>query len=93
MGQQGASCFNTISDNSRDIEKEAWDKERFGMLCTKAESFANWKEALLKLCTLAKKRCTYIAKKKIIEFTDRVDEFSNSLISVSLDEEENDRNN
>jgi hypothetical protein len=98
-GPYGASCFHTLSDRKRDIPKETWDivsvgpDHRFGMICTSAESFANWKEALLKLCTLAKKRCTYIAKKKIIEFTDRIDEFSNSLISVSLDEEENDRNN
>lgn len=86
MGQQGASCFNTISDNSRDIEKEAWDKERFGMLCTKADSFANWKEAILKLCKLAGKRCKYDVKKKIIKFNNKVIDFSNSAESYSLDE-------
>jgi len=85
MGQQGASCFNTISDNSRDIEKEEWDKERFGMLCTKAESFANWKQAILKLCKLAGKRCKYDVKKKIIKFNDKVLSFSMLLESQSID--------
>jgi hypothetical protein len=86
MGQQGASCFNTISDNSRDIEKDEWDKERFGMLCTKAESFANWKQAILKLCKLAGKRCKYDVKKKIIKFNDKVIDFSNTAESYAIDE-------
>lgn len=92
-GPYGASCFHTLTDESRDIEKEEWDRERFGMICTNAESFADWKESLLKLCKLAGKRCRYIVKKKIIEFSDKVDGFSKSLISVSVDESSNDGNN
>jgi len=87
MGQQGASCFNTISDDSRNIEKDAWDKERFGMLCTKSDSFANWKEAIQKLCKLAGKRCKYDIKKKIIEFDNKVISFVNLAESYAVDEQ------
>jgi hypothetical protein len=58
MGSLGASCFNTLSDQSRDIEKAEWDAERLDMVCTKAEYFANWKAAILKLCKKTK-ICSY----------------------------------
>lgn len=78
-GPLGASCFHTLTDESRDIEKEQWDQERFGMICTNAASFADWKESLLKLCKLAGKRCRYVVEKKIIEFNDKVESFTLSL--------------
>ena len=50
MGDAGASCFNTLSDNSRDLTKSEWDAIRFGQVCTSKESITNWKTAILKLC-------------------------------------------
>ena len=85
-GQFGASCFKTLSDNTRDIEKAKWDEERFGMICTKAENFADWKASILKLCQMAGKRCKYDVKNKVIRFNERVESFSKSLEFVAIDE-------
>jgi hypothetical protein len=65
MGELGASCFETHSSNSRDLSKEQWDKERFGQVCTHAETLSNYKTALEKLCYMTKK-CT-IEQKKILK--------------------------
>jgi hypothetical protein len=73
LGQDGASCFNTLSDKQRDIAKAEWDKERFGMICTKAQTFADWQASILKLCK-ASKRCTYEGKKVIFNFMQNVNE-------------------
>jgi len=71
LGSSGASCFNTLSDKQRDIEKEAWDKERVGMICTKSETFADWQASILKLCK-SSGRCTFENKKIIINFMENV---------------------
>lgn len=60
-GALGASCFHTLSDDSRSLLKSDWDKERIGMVCTKAESFGEWKKVLLKLCDETG-YCTYKIK-------------------------------
>lgn len=57
MGVLGASCFHTLSEKTRDIDKDTWDVERLGKLCTAPESFANLKAAILKLCDETQ-RCT-----------------------------------
>ena len=85
-GPYGASCFNTLSDNTRDIEKEQWDEERFGMICTKSSNFAEWKTAILKLCKMAGRRCKYDVQKKVIIFNERVENFTKSLEFVAIDE-------
>lgn len=58
MGKFGAACFHTLSDAEREIKKIQWDAERFGMLCTTADSFTNWKTAIQQLCSDSK-LCTY----------------------------------
>lgn len=58
MGESGASCFHTLSATTRDIAKPDWDKERVGKICTAAESFANLKASILKLCKLPASHCT-----------------------------------
>lgn len=68
-GPLGAFCFNTLSDKSRDIAKEDWDKERFGMICTKSENFAEWKASLLKLCKDSK-----ICSMEVIKTVEALDE-------------------
>lgn len=65
MGDLGASCFKTHSDEQRDLSKEDWDRARFGQLCTGADVFANYKTALEKLCYITKS-CT-IEEKKILK--------------------------
>ena len=75
LGNDGASCFNTHNDNIRDVLPEAWEKERFGMLCTKAETFADWKATILKLCKLAGNRCSYDEQKNLVIFMDKVNGF------------------
>lgn len=74
LGSDGAECFTTLSGQSRTISPGDWDDERFGMICSKADTFANWKKAILKLCKLSK-RCKYDVKKKIIEFGDNVESY------------------
>ena len=81
FGDDGASCFNTQNDNSRDLTKEEWDKERFSMLCTSPTNFAEIQAAILKLCT-ATKRCTYDSKKKLIALRNKFDNHIETVISI-----------
>jgi len=71
MGEDGAYCFYTLSNDFRELDKAEWDKERFGQVCTKAETLAEWKANLLKLC---KKTglCTYETKKMISDFVTKM---------------------
>lgn len=62
MGELGASCFHTLTDDSRDLDKYDWDKERFGQLCTQPENFTALKTAIEKLC-YKNKKCTFEEKK------------------------------
>jgi hypothetical protein len=82
LGSDGASCFNTLNDDSRDIPKESWDSERFGMLCTSSDNFANWQAAILKLCTAARNRCTFDTKKKIIELREKLDAHNERVYKI-----------
>jgi len=73
FGSEGSSCFNTHNDDTRDVSYQEWEDERFGMICTKAETFADWKANILKLCKVAGRRCRFEEKKNIIIFMDKVD--------------------
>jgi len=75
LGEYGASCFNTLDDDERDIPKKEWDEIRYGMLCTKAEYYSDWKSTIEKLCKLAKSRCTYDDKKKVFIFSQKIERF------------------
>jgi hypothetical protein len=75
MGDLGASCFNTLSDDSRQLSKEQWDRERFGQVCTQGENFSDLKSAIEKLCFMTK-RCTQAQKKIIEELGMKIDEFN-----------------
>lgn len=74
MGQLGASCFHTLTDDEREISLPEWEEERFGMMCAKASDFASWKATLQKLCSLTK-RCTYEEKKMILDFDNKVNAY------------------
>ena len=65
FGSEGASCFHTNKDGSRDLTKTQWDHERFGMLCTKPENFAAWKAAIIKLCE--KNGCTWDQVSELVD--------------------------
>lgn len=75
IGSYGASCFHTVTDQRRDLSKEKWDNLRYGQLCTSAESFANWKASLLKLCGKTG-MCSFEEKKLISEMGERIDSFN-----------------
>jgi hypothetical protein len=70
MGELGASCFNTLNDETRDIEKPEWDEERFGMLCAKPAVFADTKATILKLCK-AYKKCVWDSSKNSVSFINK----------------------
>lgn len=72
MGALGASCFHTLSDENRRIDKEPWDLERVGLVCGKAEAFADWKKAILKLCKKTK-ACTFEEKRMLKKFIARME--------------------
>lgn len=71
MGPDGATCFHTLTDQPRDLTKEAWDSERFGQFCTKSEGFASLKKALEQLCHVSKD-CDYKSKAQMTAFFERV---------------------
>jgi hypothetical protein len=72
LGESGAACFNTLSDNYREISKNEWDQKRVGMICTKPQTFADWKAAIINLCN-STKRCTYSDKRILFHFIDNVE--------------------
>lgn len=72
MGRDGAACFRMFTNDTRDISKERWDLERFGMLCSRAEYFADLKKAILKLCKKTGS-CDYETERLVKEFGYRID--------------------
>lgn len=77
-GELGASCFHMLSDRSRKLTKGQWELERFGQLCMKAEAYANFKEALLKLCQKTG-RCSFEEIKQIEAIGDLVETFEKEI--------------
>lgn len=74
MGNLGASCFHTLTEESRDIEKAEWDAERFGQLCTKPQTFRDIKASIEKLCSASTVRCTYEIREVIRHMAEKIDE-------------------
>lgn len=73
MGALGAACFYSDSDQERELEKDAWDQERFGMLCTTGESYGEWKAAILKLCSETN-LCKRAETEKVVAKLDNIQE-------------------
>lgn len=88
MGSQGASCFHTLTTETRDIPKAQWDDMRFGQICTNdpqgrtGETFADWKLVIQKLCK-ATKKCDYKTTKKLESFFLKVESFFLKVESFS----------
>ncbi len=74
-GKLGAKCFHLLTDEIRAIQKEAWDDERFGQVCMKADAYANFKAALMKLCS-AGRGCTWEDAQNIRNLGKRIKAFS-----------------
>jgi hypothetical protein len=71
LGKDGATCFHTLDEKRRDIKKESWEKERFGMVCSTPAVFMDWKASIEKLCRMTKK-CIY--KRETDSFFKKVNE-------------------
>jgi len=84
MGELGASCFHTLTNETRDLTFEQWRIARFGMLCTDAQSFADWKAALLKLCSYTKK-CNYQTQLLLENFFFNIEKIDTKLNEVKTD--------
>lgn len=76
IGSQGAICFHTLTEASRDIPKDQWDDERFGQICEKSDVFADWKSVIEKLCSVSKD-CDYPG---IEAFFKRVDKIKQTIL-------------
>lgn len=76
-GPLGATCFNTLTDDTRDLTPSEWDDVRFGMVCSKAEAYTENVAIIQKACRICK-CCTYDAKKKIMKFKEQVMLFKNN---------------
>lgn len=74
MGSEGATCFHTLTDETRDIPKDEWDNERFGQLCTSSDNFADLKKIILKVCSRYK--CNVAVKQQLLKFAERTNEFN-----------------
>ncbi len=66
LGPLGANCFHTQSEQERELTKAQWDKERFGMFCTKSDNLAETIKTQLKLCNR-----TRACKKEIVKILKR----------------------
>lgn len=87
MGVEGAQCFNLLSDGERSVPPAQWDYERFGMICTSAQTFVEWKKTIIKLCDVTG-RCFYATKEMAEGFADRVQTFSKDLHGEHYEDDE-----
>lgn len=82
LGESGAACFHTFkTELDHDLDKAAWDVARFGQLCTPADTFADWKADIEKLCSVSG-RCTYDQKKMLEEVWAKIERFSERARSI-----------
>lgn len=75
MGNLGATCAHTISDETRRLTKEEWDKERFGQICGTSQAYSDMVKVVLKLCRITR-RCTYEDIALIKSFGGKIHEIS-----------------
>lgn len=77
----GARCSHTYSNVVRDVPKAQWDRERVGMVCSRAENFAENMAIIKKLCSETKK-CTRKQINALQNFTDDLDEYELEVRSL-----------
>lgn len=66
LGAEGASCFHTLSDKQRNLNRPSWEEERVGMVCTSPKTFSDWQSTIMKLC-IASKRCKFEKNKAVFK--------------------------
>ncbi len=75
MGELGAAGVKILSGAERDLTKEEWDKERYGMICTSQDNYKEWRANLEKLCKESK-LCTYEVKTQMEDVFHNVESVS-----------------
>jgi hypothetical protein len=75
FGVNGAHCDWLFHSEPRDLPFEDWDKERFGMICTKASNFVDWQADIQKLCSISH-RCTREDQAMLENFFLRISEIA-----------------
>ena len=73
IGPLGATCFNTLNDDTRDLDELEWEYERFGYVCTSPDDFAEIRKVIEKLCS-STRRCDFEDQKKIKNFFKKMDD-------------------
>lgn len=74
LGVAGGHCAFTLANppKRRDIEKAAWDKERIGWMCMRAEDFSDAEDAIDSLCR-STNMCDYETKEQLKTFRANTD--------------------
>lgn len=80
-GALGASCFHTLSDEARDLDKDEWDELRFGQVCTPSATLAEWKAAILKLCK-ATRACSFQERRLLRRLGEKLDTHDEMIRTV-----------
>lgn len=76
LGEIGARCGHTLTDEKRNVEKEAWDEERIGMLCMDSEAYTDAETALDQFCEAYPALCSYKNRKTLKGFLERMQTLS-----------------
>lgn len=63
LGSAGAYCKHAFIPGKRDVAQPAWDKERIGMICMKAEAENDIEVELDQACT--ELTCTYEQREEL----------------------------
>jgi hypothetical protein len=82
-GPLGATCFTTLSNQTRDLPPAEWDELRYGQVCTDAKNYADNVAIIQKACRVCK-CCTYDAKNKIRIFKKNLQTFIYSVDIIPL---------
>ncbi len=72
LGESGAAEFHTLKTDKRLIDRRDWDRMwddlSHPIICTYADTFADWKSIIEKLCSFAPGKCSYEDKQKLALF-------------------------
>ncbi len=72
LGSAGGYGVHTLTDQTRDISKAAWDKERVGYLCMSSTAFNDTETAIDQLCKEFSGVCDYQTREAIAQAFFRV---------------------
>jgi len=79
LGRDGAAEFHTLKTDKRHVPfaefKRMWEDLSHPMICTYAETFADWKAVQQKLCSWAPERCTYEDMQRLGQFFNKVQRY------------------